>query len=63
MNDDHCPPALHYHDQAQRIRHMAETAHSDETRRQFLALAEQYERLAGQALKTSAAGHEHTLRQ
>lgn len=63
MNDQHRQPALYYQDQAQRIRHLAATAHSDETRQQFLTLAEQYERLAGQALKTSAAGNEDTLRQ
>jgi len=48
------PPALYYHDQAQRIRQMAAEAHSDETRKQFLTLAEQYERLAGQALRSAA---------
>lgn len=46
-------PALRYYDQAQRIRQMAADAHSEETRTQFLTLAEQYERLAGQALKTA----------
>lgn len=38
----------YYQEQSQRIRQLAANAHSTETRDQFLALAEQYERL-GQA--------------
>jgi hypothetical protein len=51
MTYELCSPAVHYHDQAQRIRSLAAEAHSLETRDQFLALAEQYERLAGQAAR------------
>lgn len=58
MNDDYRQPAVHYHDQAQRIRQLADEAHSDETRKQFLALAGQYERLAGQALRAAASGQD-----
>lgn len=41
--------AGYYQEQSQRIRKLAADAHSSETRDQFLALAQQYERLAGQA--------------
>jgi hypothetical protein len=57
MSDDYRQSAVHYHDQAQRIRQLADQAHSAETRQQFLALAGQYERLAGQALRSAALGH------
>jgi len=43
--------AGYYQEQSQRIRRLAADAHSSETRAQFLALAEQYERLAGQAAR------------
>jgi hypothetical protein len=54
MTDDR-RPSIYYYEQAQRIRQLAADAHSDETRGQFLTLAEQYERLASQACKTSMA--------
>ncbi len=53
MTHENPSSAPYYLDQAQRIRRLASDAHSLETRDQFLALAEQYERLAGQATRPS----------
>lgn len=51
MTDEYLSPVTHYEEQAQRIRQLAVEAHSPETRDQFITLAEQYERLAGQAAR------------
>ncbi len=51
MTDKAGSPATYYQEQSQLIRRLAVDAHSSETRDQFLALAEQYERLAGQAAR------------
>lgn len=51
MTDKAGSPAMYYQEQSLLIRRLAVDAHSSETRDQFLVLADQYERLAGQAAR------------